>query len=96
MSIPVEVNFQTNGTRNFLMHNGNFIPIVPNGTATLQCQPNVAEIILFGIEGAPGNSATITLQPQAPHTLVIKGHPIKGKIAQGRIVWGDNRFFVVK
>jgi len=96
MIIPVTVVFQSNGQKRFLMHNGNFVPIEPTGTAVIQCQQNVAELILFGIEGPSGSTATITLTPQAPHILKIVGHPIKGKIAQGKTVWGDNRFFVVK
>lgn len=96
MPIPVTINFQTNGSNRFLMHNGNMVPIGPTGIAVIQCQPNVAELILFGITGNPGNTATITLTPQAPHTIKIKGHPIQGQIAQNKTVWGDNRFFIVR
>lgn len=94
MPIPVDVTFQTNGTQRFLMHNGNMVPIA-GGTARIQCQPGVFEVILFGIQGSSGDTATITLTPPAGSTLVIQGHPITGRIAQGKTVWGDNRFFRV-
>jgi len=77
------------------MHNGNFVPIEPSGKATIQCQQGVAQLLLFGIEGAPGATGTLTLKPQPPHTLKISSHPIQVKIAQGKTVAGGNRFFAV-
>jgi len=96
MTVPVEITFVSNAQRRFLMHNGNFVAIGANGKATIQSQLNVFEVLLFGIEGIAGNTATITLTPQAPHTLEISSHPIQGRIAAGKTVWGDSRFFRVK
>lgn len=96
MLIRVDITFQSNAQRRFLAHNGNFVPIGSAGTATIQCQQGDTQLLLYGIEGAPGSTGTITLRPQSPHKLLISSHPIQIRIAQGKTLAGGSRFFVVQ
>jgi len=95
MPIEVDIDFQTNASDKFLIHKKAFVPFA-GSKGKIQVNPNEFDLILFGIEGAPGSTATITLTPKPPATIEISGHPIKGKIPQGRIRWGDSRIFRVK
>lgn len=96
MSTQVDVKFETGAERRFLTHKGSFISFDANGRGSFTVEDNEWDLILFGMEGAPGTTATITLSVPAPATIQISGHPIQGKIAQDKVVWGDSRFFRVK
>jgi hypothetical protein len=96
MSVPVTIKFESDGTEKFLVHKKQFVLFDANDEAVIQVEENEFDLILFGIHGSPGDTATITLMVKDPAKLEISGNPIKGKIAQGKTVWGDHRFFRVK
>jgi hypothetical protein len=96
MAVPVTIKFENDGTEKFLVHKGSFLIFNANDEGVIQVEENEFDLILFGIHGSSGDAATITLTVDDPAKLEISGHPIKGKIAQGKTVWGDNRFFRVK
>lgn len=92
----VTVKFETKADEKFLMHRGQHIVFNNQGIGTFKTDKGEFDIILFGIVGSPGTKAKITLSVVPPDSLQIKGHPIEGKIAQGKTVWGSSRFFRVK
>jgi hypothetical protein len=96
VAVPVTIKFESSGTQKFLVHKGAFLIFDANDEGVIQVGENEFDLILFGIHGSPGDTATITLTVKPPASLEISGNPIKGKIAQGKTVWGDNRFFRVK
>ncbi len=96
MTTQIDVKFETDSSRPFLAHKGRFVPLDNSGKGSFTVQDNEWDLTLFGIDGTPGDTAKITLSVPAPATLEVAGHPIKGKIAQGKIVWGASRFFRVK
>lgn len=96
MAIPVTIKFESDGDEKFLIHKGAFLIFDENDEGVVQVEENEFDLILFGIRGPSGKKATITLTVEDPAKLEISGNPIKGKIAQGKTVWGDNRFFRVK
>jgi hypothetical protein len=96
MAVSVTIKFESSGTEKFLVHKGAFLIFNSKDEGVIQVEENKFDLILFGIHGSPGDTATITLTVQEPAKLEISGHPIKGKIAQGKTVWGDHRFFRVK
>ena len=95
MAVVVTVEFETEAQRRFFNHQGTPVPLVA-GKGRFTVEENEYGLVLFGIEGTPGTEAKITLSVPASASLEIKGHPIEGRIAATRTVWGDNRFFRVK
>src|SRR5215218_1897222 len=96
MPVAVKIKFDTAANRRFLVHDGAFVPLDASGNGTMQVEVNEFDLILFGIEGAPGTTGTITITPPANHKLEISSHPIQIRVAQGKTRAGDNRFFRVK
>jgi hypothetical protein len=91
----IKVKFESTGPK-FLLHKGQSVTLNAAGNGSFNVNANEFDLILFGIEGAPGTAAKITLSVTAPAVLEIEGHPIEGKVAQARTVWGGSRFFRVK
>lgn len=96
MAVAVKVKFDTAAIRRFLVHDGTFVPLDASGNGTIQVVVDEFDLILFGIEGAPGTTGTITIAPPANHKLEISSHPIQIRVAQGKTRAGDNRFFRVR
>ena len=96
MRVPVEIEFQTSADRQFLIHDGAFVQVGQGGNAMIQVEENEFDLLLFGVQGAPGITATITLTPPSSHHLEISGHPIQIRIAQGKTRSGDSRFFRIR
>lgn len=92
----VRVKFETKASTKFFLHKGKNVTLDGSGNGRFNVVADQDDLVLFGIGGAPGTTAKITLSVDPPATLSISGHPIEGKIAQARTVWGDNRFFKVK
>jgi hypothetical protein len=96
MPTRVDVHFDTEAENKFLRHTTGEVPLDPAGRGSFQAKDDESDLIVFGMEGDPGTTATITLTVPAPAQLEIAGHPIQGTIAQNRRVWGSSRFFTVR
>ena len=84
MPTKVSVTFETKATHRFLLHKGNQVALDAAGKGSFTVQDNEPDLILFGIQGNPGTTATITLSVPAGRRLLISGHPIKKQVAQNR------------
>lgn len=91
----VKVKFETKASQRFIRHKHGPIPLDPAGNGSFMTAVGETDLILFGMTGPPGTTAKITLSVVPPKALQIAGHPIEGKTAQGKTVWGDSRFFRV-
>lgn len=96
MPTKVSVVFQTASKDRFLRHTSGDVALDSNGKGSFLARENEWDLIVFGMKGDPGTTATITLNVAKPAALEIAGHPILGTIAKNRRVWGSSRFFRVK